>query len=781
MKTGAMVGLMLLALVLPAAAESVRLADLNLRLAYSQWGDPQINRNVKGQPLVMGGSTYENGLGVSSYSRIPIVLEGHATRFSATVGMDDWASNRNSHVEFLVHGDNRSLWTSGRITAGDTPKAIDLDLQGVQFLELFVHDGGDGTSGDYANWISPIITCDGASPVVAEPDALPTNLPRIVWLNYDPSGDRLVTNQFNLGVEKRKGKYYLKDLAKTQAPAWYTVNGTVNRKDARKLPEGPFPAGRWLTVNKLVADAPNVNEAGSSIHYINSKTPALAYSAICYIDDGKPAPKLKHTEPLWPATPFAVTNPLFMAIPPFSPAPGKQYSTGVPAEIEPATLTERYGWCTGPEKYTMFYTASVGEFIKQMGVEKPHGLDQFTEEEVSRAADILASMTPAKFFSVDFEPGHPEEEGWIWSNNSPQTYRLSEIIFERYDRYFCSWMNAGTRFSFGDTADHVDGYNTADWGGRVDDWIAYHESPDNIRDVKQGSAGFVQLTMGYNSTELNNEDSKADGPEKWRSPMTWSLRTLDLLNFQSLVTDERTPLLMIYWPYEDGAQFGLITPMVRYKLPGYRGHYRQAMARVPLPANLIRDTLIVHQCNPRFRYTEMWGAWGGMNPMGALIYARVNGEPVGRRIIDVGENPCDYVGPDNPPQPEKEDSYYGSGLDAAVLVQAHEVFSRHLSNVCDGTQVREAFPFTYRRQLDGPNAGSISAVWKDDTAEFARAFKHEQPWLQLWKNPKTGRRVLLFQDPFAEPFESVEFTVTIEGKTLKHKATGNNLFCEVLK
>ena len=134
----------------------------------------------------------------------------------------------------------------------------------------------------------------------------------------------------------------------------------------------------------------------------------------------------------------------------------------------------------------------------------------------------------------------------------------------------------------------------------------------------------------------------------------------------------------------------------------------------------------------------------------------------------------DYQGPDQPACPTVAEDYMGKdALGVAAMVQAHELFAKH-QLILDGSQVRESYAFEYQRSTQKAQ----KATWQNDTGEFARAFKFNQPWLQVWRNPKTGKRLLLFQDTFAEAFEPVQFTVTINGKKIQRTADGNALYIE---
>ncbi|MBP5759970.1 MAG: NPCBM/NEW2 domain-containing protein, partial [Verrucomicrobia bacterium] len=73
-------------------------------------------------------------------------------------------------VVFRVLGDGRELYASGIISQGDAPQEIDLDLKGVEILELIVEPGEKGSSGDHALWIHPVIEYSGEAPTVVDAD-----------------------------------------------------------------------------------------------------------------------------------------------------------------------------------------------------------------------------------------------------------------------------------------------------------------------------------------------------------------------------------------------------------------------------------------------------------------------------------------------------------------------------------------------------------------------------------------------------------------------------------
>ena len=76
-----------------AAAETVRLEDLDLGGMSSGWGKPQKNQSVTERPLGIGGQRFERGVGTHANSESWITLDGKTKSFTAKVGVDDNANN----------------------------------------------------------------------------------------------------------------------------------------------------------------------------------------------------------------------------------------------------------------------------------------------------------------------------------------------------------------------------------------------------------------------------------------------------------------------------------------------------------------------------------------------------------------------------------------------------------------------------------------------------------------------------------------------------------------
>ena len=113
------------------------------------WGKLQRNQSVWEKPMTIAGRHFRRGLGVHAVSEVVYALNGGYTTFEALVGMD--GANRGTG-DFEVWVDGTKRWESGRMTWEDAPQAVRVDISGGLELRLRVGDGGDGITGDHANW-----------------------------------------------------------------------------------------------------------------------------------------------------------------------------------------------------------------------------------------------------------------------------------------------------------------------------------------------------------------------------------------------------------------------------------------------------------------------------------------------------------------------------------------------------------------------------------------------------------------------------------------------------
>lgn len=128
------------------------------------WGEPKKGLSVEGNMLRVGGVTFgeqpspipQIGVGTHANSEIDIDLGGVATRFVASVGVDDEVGKRGS-VRFRVIVDGKQVVETPVMRGGDPALRIQADLTKARTLRLVVDDAGDGNSYDHADWAEAAI------------------------------------------------------------------------------------------------------------------------------------------------------------------------------------------------------------------------------------------------------------------------------------------------------------------------------------------------------------------------------------------------------------------------------------------------------------------------------------------------------------------------------------------------------------------------------------------------------------------------------------------------
>ncbi len=132
----------------PARAEHLPIFDLS-------WPHRR-NRNVLGDPLRVGGRTFERGLGVHSRTLLSWKLDPGCTRFVARYAMDD-DSGPLANVDVIVRLDGKEVHEDQDLGADGEVRALSLDLNGAKELELLVDYGKNGHVQDRFDWIEPAI------------------------------------------------------------------------------------------------------------------------------------------------------------------------------------------------------------------------------------------------------------------------------------------------------------------------------------------------------------------------------------------------------------------------------------------------------------------------------------------------------------------------------------------------------------------------------------------------------------------------------------------------
>lgn len=172
MRNCAIIIVILFSLILVSAAGSaeqaktVFLDEMDLGKMTCGWRQPQANRSVEGNPIVINGKEYKRGVGTHAESMMIIDLNGRGKRFQAVTGLDgEVAGNEEAQVEFRVlNGKEEVLWSSGIIKEVSEVKKADVDISGVETLVLYVNDGGNSNTWDHADWADAKITYTGKKP-----------------------------------------------------------------------------------------------------------------------------------------------------------------------------------------------------------------------------------------------------------------------------------------------------------------------------------------------------------------------------------------------------------------------------------------------------------------------------------------------------------------------------------------------------------------------------------------------------------------------------------------
>ncbi|NJC20988.1 alpha-glucosidase (family GH31 glycosyl hydrolase) [Arthrobacter pigmenti] len=150
---------------LPPAPESTAfISDLNWISAtngYGVIGKDVVNKDSASspdKPLKINYTdpatgtqpTYEKGLGVHALSKITYYVGGKCSSFTSEVGLE---AGFNGNVIFKVDTDGANQYQSRTFTPGFAPESVNVDLTGVQYVDLIVQapgsiNGAHGVWGD---------------------------------------------------------------------------------------------------------------------------------------------------------------------------------------------------------------------------------------------------------------------------------------------------------------------------------------------------------------------------------------------------------------------------------------------------------------------------------------------------------------------------------------------------------------------------------------------------------------------------------------------------------
>jgi tetratricopeptide (TPR) repeat protein len=137
------------------------LSDVEWTAAKVGWGQPARNHawfdenSHPGVLLIVHGRLYAKGLYAHSPSRYAFALDGKWKKFTATVGLRDGASPQGSAV-FTVRGDGRELFRSALLRV-DASQQVNIDVTGVNELELVTEPGETHNHFSWAIWVEPMV------------------------------------------------------------------------------------------------------------------------------------------------------------------------------------------------------------------------------------------------------------------------------------------------------------------------------------------------------------------------------------------------------------------------------------------------------------------------------------------------------------------------------------------------------------------------------------------------------------------------------------------------
>ena len=157
--------------------EPVRLDGLDLSKALQSRPNDKVHAtaSASGNPLKIGGKTYESGIGTQAECYLQFQLDGKASRFVAKVGIDEDAENFwGTGCQFWIEGDGKILAKSGRMRRRDAVKTLEADLTGIKTVTLVTAAAGFSVRGDHGDWVDAEFTMQpGAKPIAAklQPDS----------------------------------------------------------------------------------------------------------------------------------------------------------------------------------------------------------------------------------------------------------------------------------------------------------------------------------------------------------------------------------------------------------------------------------------------------------------------------------------------------------------------------------------------------------------------------------------------------------------------------------
>ena len=145
---------------LPTDITEQPLGDCHPEQAGVGWLQPSANRiplsDEVFSPLLDAGTIHATGLFAHSPSRYVYQLGGKWTRLRGDAGLHTAFQLRAYGVVFVIKADGKEVFRSSAIR-GASQAHYDLNVTGVNTLELVVEKAQDGNGGNWALWLDPTL------------------------------------------------------------------------------------------------------------------------------------------------------------------------------------------------------------------------------------------------------------------------------------------------------------------------------------------------------------------------------------------------------------------------------------------------------------------------------------------------------------------------------------------------------------------------------------------------------------------------------------------------
>lgn len=167
LKPGILMILILFSAFFAFSQKTVWLDELDLSKVDQAAGGAVARKSMWNTPLIIAGDIFERGVGTHASGMIRVNLKKGTKKFHALVGLDDSPpehERKKATAEFILIADEKEIWRSGVMKAGDKARKVEVTLQGVNILQLFSDDAGDGIVGDRTDWVDAWFEVTGTIP-----------------------------------------------------------------------------------------------------------------------------------------------------------------------------------------------------------------------------------------------------------------------------------------------------------------------------------------------------------------------------------------------------------------------------------------------------------------------------------------------------------------------------------------------------------------------------------------------------------------------------------------